>query len=236
MPEIVDMRSVSSIYHFLLISSVACLVMGSCAFTNNSPSPVTSPPTASTSPLATSAPEVLATPDITQETEADIWAQMRQGTGYVVLLRHAQTVSGTGDPPGFQLEDCATQRNLSEAGREQAARIGQVFRDRNIPIHQVLSSQYCRCLDTASLLDLGEVEPSPMLNSTFTNRASEAEQTAQVRQRIFDHQNTPGVIVMVSHFVNIGDISGISPPSGGAVIMRTNQQGEVEVVEQIPDW
>ncbi|NJO48394.1 MAG: histidine phosphatase family protein [Leptolyngbyaceae cyanobacterium RM2_2_4] len=180
-------------------------------------------------------PETLA-PDVAQATEADIWTQMQQGTGYVVLLRHAQTVAGTGDPPGFQLEDCATQRNLSEAGREQAARIGQVFRDRNIPIHQILSSQYCRCLDTARLLNLGEVEPSPMLNSTFTNRASEAEQTAQVRQRILDHQNTPGVIVMVSHFVNIGDISGINPPSGGAVIMRTNQQGELEVAEQIRDW
>lgn len=236
MLEIIEMRSVSSVYHFLLISSVVCLVVGSCAFTNNSPSPVTSSPTASTSPLATSAPEVLATPDITQEAEADIWAQMRQGTGYVVLLRHAQTVPGTGDPPGLQLEDCATQRNLSEAGREQAARIGQVFRDRNIPIHQVLSSQYCRCLDTAKLLGLGEVEPSPMLNSTFTNRANEANQTAQVRQRIVSHRTTPGVIVMVSHFVNIGDISGINPPSGGAVVVRTNQQGEVEVVETIPDW
>lgn len=72
----------------------------------------------------------------------DIWQQMRQGTGYVVLLRHAQTVSGTGDPPGFRLEDCATQRNLSAEGRAQAARIGQAFRDRQIPIRQVLSSQY----------------------------------------------------------------------------------------------
>ncbi|NJN89373.1 MAG: histidine phosphatase family protein [Leptolyngbyaceae cyanobacterium SL_5_14] len=224
-----------------MIVSAVCLVVGSCMPQNVTPnnpssSPVTPQPTASVRPLGSPAsPETLA-PDVAQATEADIWTQMQQGTGYVVLLRHAQTVAGTGDPPGFQLEDCATQRNLSEAGREQAARIGQVFRDRNIPIHQILSSQYCRCLDTARLLNLGEVEPSPMLNSTFTNRASEAEQTAQVRQRILDHQNTPGVIVMVSHFVNIGDISGINPPSGGAVIMRTNQQGELEVAEQIRDW
>ncbi|NJN58198.1 MAG: histidine phosphatase family protein [Leptolyngbyaceae cyanobacterium SL_5_9] len=226
----------------LLIVSAVCLVVSGCApqnviHNNPSSSPVTPQPTVSARPLESPAsPETPVAPDVAQEAEADIWTQMQQGTGYVVLLRHAQTVAGTGDPPGFQLNDCATQRNLSEAGREQAARIGQVFRDRNIPIHQILSSQYCRCLDTAKLLNLGEVEPSPMLNSTFTNRANEAEQTAQVRQRILDHQNTPGVIVMVSHFVNIGDISGINPPSGGAVIMRTNQQGELEVAEQIRDW
>ncbi|MBD3887021.1 histidine phosphatase family protein [Phormidium tenue FACHB-886] len=185
------------------------------------------------SPVASQTPVV---PNPTQDPEADIWTQMRQGTGYVVLLRHAQTVEGTGDPPGFQLDDCATQRNLSEAGREQAAQIGQVFRDRNIPIRQVLSSQYCRCLDTAKLLNLGNVQPAPMLNSTFTNRANEAEQTAQVRQRMLNHQNTSGVIVMVSHFVNIGDVSGVNAPEGGAVVMRTNQQSELEVVAKIRDW
>ncbi|MGL4881286.1 MAG: hypothetical protein ACRC8K_09495, partial [Waterburya sp.] len=59
--------------------------------------------------------------------EQDIWTQMRENTGYVVLLRHAQTVPGTGDPPGFQLDDCTTQRNLSEVGKEQAIRIGKAF-------------------------------------------------------------------------------------------------------------
>lgn len=166
----------------------------------------------------------------------DIWQQMRQGTGYVVLLRHAQTVSGTGDPPGFRLEDCATQRNLSAEGRAQAARIGQAFRDRQIPIRQVLSSQYCRCLDTARLLNLGEVEAAPMLNSTLTDQTAEPERTDQVRQQILAHQNRPGVIIMVTHFVNIGAISGISPQSGGAVVMRSNQDNELEVVGQLQDF
>lgn len=94
--------------------------------------------------------------------EQGIWTQMREKTGYVVLLRHAQTVPGTGDRPGFKLDDCATQRNLSEEGREQARQIGKAFRDRRIPINRVLSSQYCRCLDTARLLNLGEVNPSPI--------------------------------------------------------------------------
>jgi len=158
---------------------------------------------------------------------------MQQETGYVVLLRHAQTVPGTGDPPGFRLNDCATQRNLSQAGREQAAQIGRMFRDRKIPVVQVLSSQYCRCLDAAQLLNLGTVKPFPALNSIFEDRTTATAQTQQIRQQILNHRNTKGVIVMVSHFANIGELSGIRPQSGGGVVMRTTQSGDIEVVGQI---
>ena len=168
-----------------------------------------------------------------QATERDIWTQMREDTGYVVLLRHAKTVSGTGDPPGFELDDCDTQRNLSDAGREQAKQIGQEFRDRNIPISQVLSSQYCRCLDTAKLLNLGTVKPSPMLNSIFEDRTTATQQVEQTRQRILNHRNTSGVIVMVSHYANIVEISGVAPQEGEIVMTRANQQGDLEVAGQI---
>jgi phosphohistidine phosphatase SixA len=170
------------------------------------------------------------------EKEQDIWTQMRENNGYVVLLRHAQTVPGTGDPPGFELDDCTTQRNLSAEGREQAVGIGRGFRDRQITIQQVLSSQYCRCLDTARLLNLGNVQPSPMLNSIFEDRTTATQQNEQVRQEIFNHRNTSGVMVMVSHFANIGEISGISPDSGEAVVVKANQQGNLEVMGEIQDW
>lgn len=186
-----------------------------------------------TSPDSISSSDIPTAPNTAQATEQDIWAQMRQGTGYVVLLRHAQTVPGTGDPPGFRLDDCSTQRNLSNVGRDQAVQIGRAFRDRNIPITQVLSSQYCRCLETAKLLDLGAVKPSPMLNSIFEDRTTATQQTQQVRQQILNHQNTPGVIIMVSHFANISELSSIGLQSGGAVVMRANRQGELEVVGQI---
>jgi phosphohistidine phosphatase SixA len=202
---------------------------------SNSPTPSTATTAASPTRLESSEtpqPEASKTLNTTQA-DSDIWTQMRQETGYVVLMRHAETVEGTGDPPGFQLDDCTTQRNLSEAGKEQAARIGQVFRDRNIPIHQILSSQYCRCLDTARLLNLGGVEPSPMLNSTFADRTTETQQIEQVRRLIFSHRNRAGVIVIVSHFTNIGAISGVNPQEGGVVVMRTNPQGNLQVVEQI---
>jgi phosphohistidine phosphatase SixA len=168
-----------------------------------------------------------------QAAERDIWMQMRENTGYVVLLRHAKTVSGTGDPPGFELDDCDTQRNLSEEGREQAEQIGRKFRDRNIAISQVLSSQYCRCLDTARLLDLGTVRPSPMLNSIFEDRTTATQQVEQARQRILNHLNNEGVIVMVSHYANIVEIASTPLQEGEIVVIQADPQGDLEVVGQI---
>ena len=168
-----------------------------------------------------------------QAAERDIWTQMREDTGYVVLLRHAKTVSGTGDPPGFELDDCDTQRNLSKAGREQAEQIGREFRDRNILISQVLSSQYCRCLDTARLLDLGTVKPSPMLNSIFEDRTTAEQQIEQAHQRILNHRSDRGVIVIVSHYANIVEVSGVAPQEGEIVVIRADQQNDLEVVGQI---
>ena len=212
----------------LLGMAVALLPLAASCF----PPPISS---ASSSAMA-SLDRPPTTLNAAQAAEQDIWAQMREGTGYVVLLRHAQTVSGTGDPPGFQLDDCSTQRNLSATGRARAVRIGRVFRDRKIPIRQVLSSQYCRCLETAKLLDLGAIEPSPMLNSIFEDRTTATQQTQQVRQEIFNHRDTPGIIMMVSHFANINELSGIGLQSGGAVVMRANRQGDLEVVGQIQKW
>src|SRR5215471_1783722 len=77
-----------------------------------------------------------------------LWTLLRAG-GQVIMLRHAGTIGMFGDFFGFRVEDCSTQRNLTEAGREQARKIGEAFRAREIPIARVLSSPWCRCLDTA---------------------------------------------------------------------------------------
>lgn len=212
------------IYQFSqLVATVALLViLASCAFQ----APIGSN---ATLPSVTSAEKT----NYIQIAQQDIWTQMQQGKGYVVLLRHAQTVAGTGDPPGFKLKDCATQRNLSAAGKKQASRIGQEFKERQIPIRQVLSSQYCRCLDTARLLALGTVTSSPMLNSIFEDRQTATKQKAQVRQQILNHRNTSGVVVMVSHFVNIIDLISVSTQPGDGVVLRASEQGKLEVVGQI---
>jgi phosphohistidine phosphatase SixA len=199
---------------------VLALITSACAAPPVRQTPVTAP---SPSPIPTS-------------NAPDIWATLREGTGYVVLLRHAQTTPGTGDPPGFRLDDCATQRNLSAEGRSQAVRIGQVFRDRNVPIAAVLTSEWCRCVDTATLMAIGDVQPAPMLNSFFEDRSAEPQQTAQVRQRIAEHRDAPGVIVMVSHMVNITALSGVVPPMGGAVVVRATGQGDIEIVDEIREW
>src|SRR5262245_25634846 len=96
--------------------------------------------------------------------EAAAWAAMRAG-GNVALMRHTDAPGGTGDPPGFRLEGCATQRNLSDRGREEAARIGQRLKAEGIAFEKILSSPWCRCMDTARLLDMGAVKPAP----TFGN-------------------------------------------------------------------
>src|SRR5499426_2439794 len=109
-----------------------------------------------------------------------LWELMRGG-GQVVFMRHAGTTPGVGDPAGFRLDDCATQRNLTDAGREDARRVGTAFRQRAIPVGRVLSSPWCRCLET-SRLAFGKAEPWTPLSNLFDNRANEAEQLSALRE------------------------------------------------------
>jgi phosphohistidine phosphatase SixA len=141
-----------------------------------------------------------------------------RGGGLVILLRHA-TAPGTGDPPSFRLDDCATQRNLSEAGRAQARAIGAAIRREGVPIGRVLSSRWCRCLDTARLLDIGPVVPFPPLDSFFGEPQRQDEQTQVVRAGIRSWRG-PGNQMLVTHQVNITALSGIYPASGEAVVLE----------------
>ena len=133
-------------------------------------------------------------------------------------MRHA-LAPGTGDPANFVVDDCSTQRNLSDEGREQARRIGLAFRQRNIGIGQVLSSQWCRCLETAELLDLGPVTPFPTLNSFFRRYERRAEQTAALTTFVNRSIDGPS-LVMVSHQVNITALTGVFPSSGEIVVIH----------------
>ena len=127
--------------------------------------------------------------------------------GCALLLRHAQTDPGVGDPPGFRLDHCSTQRNLSVAGREQALRIGEALRRRGIVFDEVLSSRWCRCVDTARL-----VAPAPRtrifepLNSTFNDRALEPAQSEALR-RYLAGLRAPRRALLVTHQVNISALA-----------------------------
>ncbi|MCC3449359.1 MAG: histidine phosphatase family protein [Microcoleus sp. PH2017_40_RAT_O_B] len=161
------------------------------------------------------------------------WQLLQRGeTGLVVAMRHA-IAPGTGDPANFKLGDCSTQRNLSAQGRTQAQQIGAEFRNRNIKIARVLSSQWCRCLETAKLINLGKVEPLRTLNSFFSDSSKEARQTATIRKLIVDNRNTKGAIIMVTHQVNITAITNIVPQSGEAVILKSDEQGKIKIVGRI---
>jgi len=161
------------------------------------------------------------------EPESALWEALRSG-GHVVLLRHA-LAPGTGDPPGFRLGDCQTQRNLSMQGREQATRIGELFRNHGMQTARVFSSQWCRCLETARLLDLGPVEERPVLNSFFNDFSRRDPQTGELRGWL-DELPLSEPVVLVTHQVNITALTGVYPASGELVIVRRGENGNLDVI------
>ncbi|MEN9904664.1 MAG: hypothetical protein RLZZ555_1229 [Pseudomonadota bacterium] len=132
--------------------------------------------------------------------------------GGVLLIRHASTEPGLGDPPGFTLGQCSTQRNLSEAGRAEAIAIGAWFRQHGLKARAVLSSQWCRCQDTARLA-FGQQEDWPALNSTFAGQGQHEQQLHMLRQRL--RQLPAGALeVWVTHQVIMTGLTGAYPAMG----------------------
>lgn len=157
------------------------------------------------------------------------WEALAQG-GHVALIRHA-LAPGIGDPPGFALEGCETQRNLSAQGRQQARELGEAFRERNIEIGAVHSSRWCRCLDTARLLGLGDIVPTPSLDSFFRDRGDADEQTARTRELI-DAWNRQANLVLVTHQVNISALTN-SGVGSGEIVVVSPRGDRLEVVGRI---
>lgn len=162
--------------------------------------------------------------------EAELWRLLGSGN-HVALMRHA-LAPGTGDPDGFQLRDCATQRNLDDQGRAQAARIGDRIRRAGLKQVRVVSSQWCRCLETARLLGLGPVEDLPALNSFFQRWDDRAPQTRALATWIAE-ADLSRPTVLVSHQVNISALTGSYTQSGEMVIARRSDDGALRVVGSI---
>lgn len=160
--------------------------------------------------------------------EAAAWSALRDGA--IVLFRHADAPGG-GDPPGFRLDDCTTQRNLGDAGRAQARRIGQAFRQNRVRPGAVMASQWCRTRDTAELAFPGQVVPNAAFNSFFQDRARSGPQTASARAILRDWSG-PGTLVVVTHQVNITALTGLVPASGEGVVLR-RAGAELELVGRI---
>ena len=154
-----------------------------------------------------------------------------QQPGHVLLLRHA-LAPGTGDPAGFELRDCATQRNLDARGRAQAREIGAWLRRHGIDSATVYSSQWCRCLDTARLLDLGAVEELPPLNSFFRYRERGPAQTEALTDWL-RARRSDAPLVLVTHQVNITAMTGRGVASGEIYVLSLDEAGAVSVLGSI---
>ncbi|MEZ5534543.1 MAG: histidine phosphatase family protein [Thiolinea sp.] len=148
-----------------------------------------------------------------------VWQALRSGDG-IAMIRHA-LAPGTGDPANFDVNDCSTQRNLSDEGREQAQGIGKLFKGSGMSEVRLFSSQWCRCLETAELMVLGAVTKQPLLNSFFRNREEGNKQTADLQQWLSQQEKVADQpLVLVTHQVNITGLTGIFPSSGEIVVIR----------------
>lgn len=148
-------------------------------------------------------------------------ALIRQG-GCVVLIRHALTEPGIGDPPGFTLDNCRSQRLLSEAGRGQSRRIGQWFSAQGLKPAGVRSSLWCRCRDTADEA-FGAHTPWPALNSSFGNAQAQPAMTQAMRQAL--RQVPAGRFeVWITHQVSMTALTGSYPAMGEGFVVSNQGQ------------
>ncbi|MFE0015446.1 histidine phosphatase family protein [Mesorhizobium sp. NPDC059054] len=150
------------------------------------------------------------------------WALLRAG-GHVVLLRHAM-VTGNGDPAGFDVGKCATQQKLSDRGKQQARKIGALFAARAAPIDRVLSSRYCRALDTAGIaFEDNKAEQFEPLDLLSKDPAAAAVQNAAVIKEV-ESFTGDGNLVLVTHLENIQALTGAGAREGEAVIVGLDNE------------
>lgn len=147
--------------------------------------------------------------------EQQAWTALAAG-GHVALLRHANA-PGVGDPQQVKIDDCKTQRNLDEIGRQQSRAIGEVFRSRKIRVDRVISSPWCRTLETARLMALGNVEVSWSLVS---DRGQSTPARAQELKQLLASWRGPGTLVLVSHGWAIEALYGFIPASGETLVLK----------------
>lgn len=159
---------------------------------------------------------------------AEDWDSVSAGA--VVLFRHALAPGG-GDPPGHTLNNCRSQRNLSDEGKAQARRIGAAFKSRRIDVDTVWSSQWCRTRDTADLAFPGQRVDQAAFNSFFNESDMSAERTRAARRLLLSWRG-PGILVVVTHQVNITALTGVVPSSGEGVVVTPTSEG-LQVVGRI---
>jgi len=151
-----------------------------------------------------------------------LWDALRAG-GHVLYIRHSQTTPGFGDPPGFKLEDCSTQRNLSDEGRAQARRMGKALRARGVPIGEVLSSPWCRCVETAQLA-FGRAKVWTPLSNLHARQENAEKQVRALRPRIAAHAGDEN-LVLVAHGSVASALIGEHLATGEILVLKPQPPG-----------
>jgi len=180
--------------------------------------------------LATLAIWLLVAPVAAADDSQEAWAALVSGK-HVALIRHGNAPPGYGDPPGFKIDDCATQRNLDEKGRAQARDLGEAFRRHGVPADRILSSPWCRCLETARLMALGPVE-----NTMAVATSDKSPDRLAVLKQILADWRGPGTLVVVTHAFTVQGLVGIMPGQAETVVVRPKPGKEpgLEIVGRIP--
>ena len=175
--------------------------------------------------LAALALWLIAAPREAGADKRDTWAALVSGS-HVALLRHGNAPPGYGDPPGFKIDDCATQRNLDKLGRAQARAVGEGFRQHSVQVDKILSSPLCRCLETARLMALGPVES--VLAVASSDRSPEG---LPALKEMVANWRGPGALVLVTHAFTVKSLVGIMPEQAETVVVRprSGDQGEVDL-------
>ena len=166
---------------------------------------------------------------LTQAAPADDALQILAQPGHVLLLRHANA-SGVGDPPRMVLGDCSTQRNLDDRGRAQAKKLGERLRAAGVRDVRVYTSQWCRCRETARLLDIGSVEELPALNSFFDQPETKESHVKALKAFIDRLPREGRPVVFITHQVTITALTGYFPASGEGLVVKLRDGGGFECV------
>jgi len=157
---------------------------------------------------------------IKADSNQNVINELKKG-GNLIFIRHAYAPGG-GDPKNFDINECKTQRNLSNSGRDQAKKIGSFFKDNNIPISKVYSSEWCRCKETASIA-FNDFETKSFLNSFFSSQFAKNKDLQMKRLKTFiNNWNKNKNLVFVTHYVVISESLNYAPSSGEIVISKKN--------------
>ena len=172
---------------------------------------------------------LILTNGIKADIETKVLKNLKNG-GNLIFIRHAYAPGG-GDPDNFDINDCLTQRNLSQEGREQARNIGNYFQENLIPIDKVISSEWCRCKETAHIA-FKKFETKKFLNSFFSEKFSKNKKN-QIKdlKKYINKWDSNKNLVFITHYVVISEVLNYTPSSGEIVIsnIRLKKLGNIEV-------